>query len=558
MKKTFLLLVLLSTVLVACANTELQTTPAIATQDPNIENTVEVNPTETPAIETESPIADETSFVETDAVELTETITAEEDDHLAGKVRWISDFSTFSLNSDQEETNRFSSPLLPTITEMAHSQHYFFGRGYAFDDLSFYLPSGRPGIISVDSLTGSENWMSEISGYVVAVGSETVFVLTAENRVYGLDKESGEVSWKIILEMLFDENTYLEITPLMHKQNDRFVMIIRTHDSSRDSKFWLLQINESTGDYELIQADSALNEHYVPFYYSDNLFIAMDDPNNSVVGVNYADGNITWAIEKPTINDGHDLDILEIDVDKNILYLWHEHYSYENHDLIQDLLAVDMAAGNLIWGGSLSEVNNFPAGLGSVDGPGRVSGCYLREGYLICNVEKYDSEISHYFIYDRKTGQLLNRIVPERRSYTYLSENGLIVNYYEVGILQGIDYETGEILWQDDETELGQWRTYLTYKDIVVVKGSDLTYFAINQQSGTQGWKRKSRDFCGIIDGKLITSNYGSLIFIDPYTGEEQEIPEASFSCDSGSIEYSGKTLILSDIWDLTVIDLND
>lgn len=550
MKKLLLLLVLFSMMLGACATPEPQTTPAIAIQDPNIGNTAEVIPTETSAIETELPLVDETKSVETEIVDQTETITAKVDDHLAGKVRWSSEFSTFSLDYDQEETNRFSSYLLPTITEMAHSQHYFFGRGYAFDESSFYFPSGRPGIISVDTLTGSENWMSEIGGYVVAVGSETVFVLTSENRIYGLDKKTGEDIWKIFLEMLFDENTYLEITPLMHKQNDKYVMIIRTHKTSDESKFWLLQFNESTGDHELIQANSTLNGDYVPFYYLENLFIANNYPNNSVVGVNYANGNLIWAIEKPTQNEGHQLSIFHIEEDEKVLYLWHECYSYESQ--YYDLLAVDMVSGNLVWGGSLSEINNYSAGLGNV------FACDLRETFLICNIEKYDSDISHYDIYDRKTGQLLNSIVPERQNYTYLSENGLVVNYYEVGILQGIDYKTGEILWQDDETELGQWRNYFIYEDIIVVKGSDLKYFAIDQQSGTQLWTRKSREFCGIIDSKFITSGYGSIIFIDSYTGEEQEIPEASFSCDSGSIEYFGKTLILTDIWDLTVVDLNE
>lgn len=341
MKKTFLLLIiviLISGFLASCTGTQMQLD---ADSD---EELVE-------ALKTKISSQSESS---TD-----ETVTPfsqlnDGDENLAGKERWISELDS-SVLFNQDDINSFSNSFVPTIADSRNIKQIYYGRGYASDDRSFYLPAQGERIIAIDSNSGLTKWQSEISGYVLAVGDDTVLVLTGDDRIYGLDKSDGQVKWKIILEMLFEEDTYIHIPPVMHKIDDRFVMILRAFVNSNEASLWLLQIEELTGDNALIPADLDLDSSTIPFFYADNLFVANNWDTNTYMGVDYTNANIIWSISKP---DDVDFEIAGISLEEKILYLSVKFYSRELGKNFSDLLAVDMMTGNLIWGEALLKLIN--------------------------------------------------------------------------------------------------------------------------------------------------------------------------------------------------------
>jgi len=533
-KKTLFLLMLLSGLLASCTTSELQPTTNSDETIVGINTTKESKTPEGPTPESVF------SFVQPEEVE----------DNLAGKERWAVGFG-LPQHFDNAISYTYSRRLLPRVTDANSSQQIFYGKGYAYDDTSFYLPSqGR--IVAIDSISGLEKWQSETSGYVLAVGEDTVFVLTDEERIYGLDKKNGEVKWKIILELLFEEDTYIDTAAIMHKIEEKYVLILTTHyyysvTNPSEHFFWLLQVDEKTGDYALIQAPE-LNSTEIPFFYSDNLIVAEQEDTNTFMGINYANGKIIWQITRPegVYTDGF-LHIVDIDIKEKILYLLSENYSTEIRNVIFDLNAIDIMTGNLIWGGSIAKINNS-LGIGIFD-----TSCDLLEKYLICKTSPFDDQNEVvYNLYDRKTGQLLNSFTPERWHEIYVSENGLIVYYSEVGIIQGIDYLTGEVLWQDDEEEWSKLnRDYFYYEDVILVEDSNGNNLAIDQRTGNHLWT-KDDTLLGTFEDKFLFR----WCLVDPISGEEQKISlNTKFGSDS-LIELSGRTLILSDFGILALIDL--
>lgn len=548
MKKTFLLLniILILGFLASCTGTQKQ--PDTNSDEDLVE-----------ALKTKISSQSENSTTET-ATPFSQL--SDGDENLAGKMRWTVEFN---LPNHYEHTINYENPIilrgylsnlgtyisygikhfLPIVTDPNYSQQIFYGKGYAYDDSSFYLPSQDSRIISIDSLSGLENWESEISGYVLALGENTVFVHTSEDRIYGLDKDDGEVKWKIILGMLFEEGTSFAIAPVMHKIDNKYVLIVHTFLSSDERYFWLLQVDEKTGEHALIQVDPELKSDTDPFFYSDKLIVA-ETGTSTFLGVNYADGSIIWRIDRPE-SDLVDsiVRIANIDVQEKTLYLEAQYYSTEVGYVIYDLSAVDMMTGDLVWGGSIGEVNNsFGVGIDEAN-------CSFREKYIIC-APAYENV---YYIYDMKSGQLLNSFTPERSSHQiFLSENGFIVNYPEVGISQGVDYITGQILWQDDEEE---WNTndrdYSYYEDVILVTDPEWNDLAIDQRTGNHLWTHDGRKLLETLGDKWLFC----LSLVDPVTGEEQGISVTTgFDCSQEVIELSGKMLILSDFDSLSVVDL--
>lgn len=430
MKKTFLLLIiviLISGFLASCTGTQMQLD---ADSD---EELVE-------ALKTKISSQSESSTDET-ATPFSQM--NDGDENLVGKMRWTVEIDLPNHYVSPFTFDTYTPFYLPTVTQVNFYQQSFFNLGYLYDNTSFYLPSRGGRIVAVDIISGLEKWQSEIGGYVLAVGDDTVFVLTGEHRIYGLDKYNGEVKWKIILEMLFKEDTYISTASLMHKINDKYVLILQTSFyNPEEHNFWLMQIDENTGDYVFIQADPELGTDSDPFYYSENVIVVRK--RDTFMGVNYEDGSIIWRITKPeSYLDGGALVFVDMDIEEKILYLFTEVYSGEIHNVIYDLIAIDMMTGDLIWGGSIGEVNNS-FGIGIFD-----ASCDILEKYLVCGTHPFDDQNQDiYNIYDKNTGQFVNTFTPERWHHVYLSENGLIVEYSEVGIFQGIDYLTGEILWK--------------------------------------------------------------------------------------------------------------
>lgn len=536
MKKTFLLLIiviLISGFLASCTGTQMQLD---ADSD---EELVE-------ALKTKISSQSESSTDET-ATPFSQL--NDGDENLAGRERWAAEFN-LPVYHDHDTSNDYSKQLLPMITESNYPQQVFYGKGYAFDDRSFYLPHQAARIVSIDSMSGLIKWQSEIGGYVLAVGEETVFVFTGEDRIYGLDKNNGEVKWKIILELLFEEGTGLSIAPMMHRIDEKFVLILHSWSEwGNENAFWLLHVDEVDGANSLIQAKE-LSRGVTPLFFTDNLFIAEDEYSNTFMGINYADGRIIWQFKGPE-SEYRNLYIIDIDVQKNILYLFIEYSSSVIGSGVSDLIAVDMMNGEPIWGGSIGDVNNS-LGIGVI----YRNSCEIHEKYLICDTAIFEDPNRQILnIYDTKTGWLLNSIIPERTfNHTYLGENGLLVYYYDVGIMQGIDYLTGEILWQDDEV---RWEHIYSdsyyYEDVIVVNHQGVG-LAIDQRTGNHLWENDSRIFLGLIEDKFLVA----WSLVDPITGEEQEIAITDrFAFTSYYLELLGNTIIISNYEKLMLIDLD-
>ena len=121
--------------------------------------------------------------------------------------------------------------------------------------------------------------------------------------------------------------------------------------------------------------------------------------------------------------------------------------------------------------------------------------------------------------------------------------------------MQGIDYLTGEILWQDDEV---RWEHIYSdsyyYKDVIVVNHQGVG-LAIDQRTGNHLWENDSRIFLGIIEDKFLVA----WSLVDPITGEEQEIAitDRFYFTSYHYLELLENAIIISNFEKLMYIDLD-
>ena len=388
-------------------------------------------------------------------------------------------------------------------------------KGYAYDQQTVYLPSDLMRVTAVDLDSGMINWQSEMSGYVIGLGENTVFVYRDDNRLYGLDKSNGEEKWHIILNALVSDGELADPYLITINHMDTAIVPIRiTKKFPAGYSLSFMYVNESTGNNYLIATNPEIAETVIPIAFIDGMVIATSEYDLYYYGINVDDGSIRWAIGDQ-YDDYFHLDIAAFDPDANILYLNPRYTASYNADLI----ALDVLTGNMIWEGSLAEMNGirsseFTPGLGS-------SNLYVTRDYV---VSVYDNEV---LVFQKEDGGLINTITPDRSFKAFISDSGMVLYYKDLRVYKGIDYVTGKELWQEDELTIYGWPFSSWYVDDIIMLRDDVNdLFAINQKTGDYLW---SLDIHGdqtfaLYEDDMIYYDGKNLIFHNLHTGDTQEI----------------------------------
>ena len=145
-----------------------------------------------------------------------------------GGVIWSYPFNPINISTDSNYDIRkfFSNDEVIYITQQDY--YFYYPIGYALDLDYVYFPTDLANILSINLQSGDVVWKSELQGYVLGVGKDTVFVLTGNNRVYVLNKSSGTDKWKILLEVLVDEIDYLSVYPKIIPLDEYYVLPVIT------------------------------------------------------------------------------------------------------------------------------------------------------------------------------------------------------------------------------------------------------------------------------------------------------------------------------------------
>lgn len=472
---------------------------------------------------------------------------------------WSIDRASESLSDHHVVSQDRNYPLFPKINKPQSNKGVFFPVNYYYDTETIY--TSESSLFSAFNFqSGQRKWQSEIDGFALGAGSETVFVLTNENDIYGLDKITGESKWRIILGSLF-KNSNLYLHPKILNNGNGYVLIVtESSDNQQISQNWLLVIDEITGDVSLIPIQFEDYQPLLPIAFVDNVLIAQMNLkgislSNEYVGVDIKDGSIVWNFFPDKT-----LYTFKIDIDMEVLFI---------KSNFADLIALDMITGNQIWAGSLLEVNPI------VRNSQPLSDIVFAEYEIL---EKYilGETSDTIFVFDIKTGALINSIpVSPKRAVIY-SGNKLVVYNLESHVLQGIDYLNGNILWEDseppiepieagndDEDVISVYMNYISYKDVIVIPGVGYQNIAIDSRTGKQLWALPIATIndmrqCVVYEDKLLCFGYGGLHLIDLYTGNE-EIMQMSYGSypESWWIEVINQTSFLVSYDRLYLFDLS-
>lgn len=437
-----------------------------------------------------------------------------------GEITWTYRFFPINISSHYGYDIRQFFPY--NFFQSRSEPYFYYPLGYAYDSNNIYFPSDRANIIAVDMQGGNMVWKSDLQGFVLGVSENTVFVLTGDSRIYGLDKETGREKWTIYLDLLVEEDDYYSYYPQLIQSNRRNTLPIQTSCPDGNS-LRFLHIDENTGENELTPCNSEIDESVTPLIvFKDQIFAA----DQSFYSINLKDGSVNWTIDSPwkASSSFDNLNILDFDVEKGILYY------YVGSIFLTDIYAIDIRTGNFIWVDGLGKQN----GISSEDLSGRV---YSLEKFIVV-----DSSIGFVYVFNKENGKLINKIDAPRKHDILVAENGAILDYYDVGILVGVDYVGGVELWSDDEIEIDNNLRYLSYEDILIVPDSHQDLMAIDQRTGNKLWIKdisKNEKF-GFENEYLVYFNKEKLEFINIFNGTTREIfldNLGSASVDGGHIE---------------------
>jgi len=88
-------------------------------------------------------------------------------------------------------------------------------RSYYIDNGSVYFSDINQKPTKIDLESGNLIWQSDIQGSLFGLGKTTALIYRDDNRIYALDKSSGEEKWKVIIPALVPEGTFKSIKPYL-------------------------------------------------------------------------------------------------------------------------------------------------------------------------------------------------------------------------------------------------------------------------------------------------------------------------------------------------------
>lgn len=427
------------------------------------------------------------------------------------KIIWSFLFNPINIATDFEyDIHKFFSDNNAFYPTQSDNYYYYYPTGYGIDTDSVYFPSELTNIVFVDLQSGNMNWRSELQGFVLGIGEDTVFVLTSDDRIYGLDKKTGSEKWKIYLKLLVEADDNYSLYPQVIQLSESYYLPVVT-DCPNGPSLRFLKIEENSGQSGYTQCNAEADESLVPLVVlGDEIFAA----DRSFYNLNIEDGSVNWIVRSPRDISYSlaDLNVLDFDIEKGTLYY------FTGWSPLEDIYAIDIHTGNPIWSEGLIKGNNIKTGY--LDGD-----LYSVDRFIIL-----DSDLGIIYIFDKESGLLINQILAERKHEIYTAENGFIINYYDLGIKFGIDYVSGVELWKDDKTEPYKssqvGRQFMCFQDVLFLPDEDRNLVAIDQKTGEELWVMDinlNEEF-GFHNGELVYFNRETLERVNIQNGTATSI----------------------------------
>lgn len=409
-----------------------------------------------------------------------------------------------------QNQNRLEIPLLSA--NYPNNYRVLYPKSYYVDEDSVYLPSDLKKVISINRYSGKKIWTTELAANVIGVGDSTVITYRDDNRLYGLNKTTGEEKWKVILNSLVSENDKIVPFPYVIQTETDLVIPVK-HTCSGNYTMTFLHIDERSGATRLTECLQSI-EKTIPILFLDEMVIAVSDSSmhQHYFGLNVNDGSINWEFSF----DSNILNLLKFD--DGVLYINIKNYVNE----FGDIIALDAKSGKMVWGKPLAQLNNLES-----DEYGykySLSGNFeIKNNYIISeNVER-----KQVLVFRKSDGVLLNVINASRTFKAYFLEDGLILHYTDLGLLSGMDYLTGKELWTEDEIQLTKWPFYSrSFDNVILLVSEDNKIIAVNQKNGKLLWdiSLDSNKPMAYYEGKIVFIEDQRLKFLDPETGIIREI----------------------------------
>ena len=401
-----------------------------------------------------------------------------------------------------------------------------FERGYDYDGTNVYTTTPANNPVAYDLQTGAQVWISDMEGEVIGVGENTVFIYTVENRVYGLDKTNGSELWKIIVEGLLPSNPELnpftsgmdpsdqdgELYDFVFHNNGEYIIPAHINIGAYHYSIRFLHINEINGEAYFSPLNESIDSLIHPLFYLDNILICND--SHSLYAIDIMDGSIIWKWngEGPFRFTGG---IIGTDQQNEVLYLTGEGENGFQHSLF----ALNLLTGEPVWENIITVPDTESEFSNS-------TGKFILQKYF------YFAYTSSVYIYDISTGKRINRITSDYSIRILPTDQGLIIYNLDLGIAEGVDPITGEVLWQDDEFKYEQW--YYAYQNILYYLNEDRRLEALDIYTGDILWTlddvkmtielaSNSRNF---LDGNLNLIKVGNhlIYLLDLNTGKIENI----------------------------------
>ncbi|MBN1181829.1 MAG: PQQ-binding-like beta-propeller repeat protein [Bacteroidales bacterium] len=386
--------------------------------------------------------------------------------------------------------------------ELAESKDYFiplYPKSYQLDSGTIYFTNNNnnPAAYAFDD--GSEIWVSDMVGNVVGSGENTIFVFTNNNRIYGLDKSTGEEKWKIIIDTLLSADEEADPYPYFIKLDESFIVPLDYTYQTYNYSIRFLSINENDGSAELTEYHQDIDGE--PFMiHNDSLLVTnLISNDDSIFSIDIKDGSLNWVWGDNNSNeDLFDIGtVISFDQKNNILYFEYDYYDGTleiNSCTYGCLLALDLISGSSTW-----------------DKPISVIGPELGEPlekqfdtHYIFNDYIYQVYFEEVHVFDKKSGNLINSYSNERYFRVLPGEENIIVYIPDLGVAKGIDVVADELLWEDDEFSYDKW--ICSFDNKLIYRGDGGNLVGLDITTGDEIWNIAS-DYGSITDYFTINDN---------------------------------------------------
>lgn len=315
---------------------------------------------------------------------------------------------------------------------------------YIIEDQFVFLSDGDKNLSKRNLNTGEVVWTSPVKGSFYGKGTNTIFVLGKDNRLFGIDVQTGAEKWKIILNSMVPSGQLEPVTQII-SQGDNHILPYRW-DAFGGENYHFLNIDEDTGE---AFASEEL-EYEMRLIMDGVLFIGNIKETWAWKSIDISNGSETWKWD-----DEHYTWLYELDPDNRVFYFLAN----------GDLYARDPVSGSDPWGAGLIEKNSINI---SVD-----LFMVMTDDKIVATIPTWDGPLE-YYVFDRISGNLINIIQQQPYSGRSIkSDNNVLVIFnHDLKTSRGIDMNSGAVLWDKDE-----WDFDSIEKDDYLSIGNNLIFY---------------------------------------------------------------------------------